>query len=391
MRGWAVALLSRLQLSSVALTSFTFGIFLPFIRVDLQLSPLQAGALQGIWWIAQAVLSVPCGVWFSRFRPVPLTLVSLVIGLPFLFLQGFAHSFGVLFLARLLFVVAHAIATPARPLLLQQWVAPQQYAFVNAVGLCQHSILLGLAVSTSAWLITAIGSWRLAYGVQGLSLLLQTLAWILVARERYAPRQGLRQTAQEAQESPLQALRRYPQGWLLGLVTCALSATWTAVVTFLPSLLLQRQGMTPAQSAPLLGFLYYGLIPASLLGGWLARRVTNRRLLLWIPALLNVVLGFALTLSVTPWVLILCLTALGITWITSPVWEVLPFEFPGIRPREVAVVSSMMKMLMGLGFALGPVVVGAVAQWSGSLQIGMLALVACTGVGVLAGLLYPRS
>ncbi len=41
-RGWVVALLSRLQTSSVTLTSFTLGMFLPFIRHDLQLSSLQA-------------------------------------------------------------------------------------------------------------------------------------------------------------------------------------------------------------------------------------------------------------------------------------------------------------------------------------------------------------
>jgi hypothetical protein len=39
-RGWAAALLSHLQTSSVALTPFTLGMFLPFSRHDLQLSPL---------------------------------------------------------------------------------------------------------------------------------------------------------------------------------------------------------------------------------------------------------------------------------------------------------------------------------------------------------------
>ena len=39
-------LLSRLQGSSVVLISYSFGIFLPFIREDLHLSPLEAGLLQ---------------------------------------------------------------------------------------------------------------------------------------------------------------------------------------------------------------------------------------------------------------------------------------------------------------------------------------------------------
>src|SRR5262244_1138365 len=166
-RGWAVALLSRLQTSSIMLSSFTLGVFLPFIRQDLQLSPLQAGLLQGVSWMMTALMALPSGVWFSRFRPVPLVFASLLLSIPFLFLQGLAWHFLVLLVARLCLVLCHEIATPARPLLLQQWVAPRQYALVNAIGLSQHSILMATAISTSAWVIAAVGSWRLAYCIQG--------------------------------------------------------------------------------------------------------------------------------------------------------------------------------------------------------------------------------
>ena len=79
-RSWAVLLLFRAQQSSVILVSYTFGLFLPFIREDLGITPLQAGLLQGVWWITAALLSLPFGAWFSRFRPVPLALVSLLLG-----------------------------------------------------------------------------------------------------------------------------------------------------------------------------------------------------------------------------------------------------------------------------------------------------------------------
>ena len=83
------------------------------------------------------------------------------------------------------------------------------------------------------------------------------------------------------------------------------------------------------------------------------------------------------------------LTGVGVIWIVSPVMDVLPFEFPGIRPREVAVVTSLVKTCSGLGFALGPMVVGLVAQLTGSLQRGLLVLCVLTGVGVMAGWWYP--
>jgi hypothetical protein len=105
-----------------------------------------------------ALMALPSGVWFSRFRPVPLVLASLLLSTPFLFPQELTWHFLVLLMARLCLAFFHEIATPARLLLLQPWVAPRHYALVHAVGLSQHSILMATAISTSAWLIVAVGS-----------------------------------------------------------------------------------------------------------------------------------------------------------------------------------------------------------------------------------------
>lgn len=388
-RGWAVLLLFRAQGSSVILVSYTFGLFLPFISDDLDITPLEAGLLQGVWWITSAVLALPSGAWLSRIRPVPLVMASLLLSFPFLFLQGLANSFLLLLLARFFFVAFHTITSPARTLLLQQWVAPRQFATVNSVGLSQHSIMLALAVSTSALLITGLGSWRVAYFLLGGFYLAQTLGWPLVARESKAPGVELATDIEAQIGSPLRALKTYPQAWLLCLTMFSLSATWTAMVTFLPTLWLDERGVSLTLGGPLLGFLYYGLIPSGLLGGFLARKVTNRKHLLWVPALLNTGLGIAIVLTPWPLLLMLLISGLGLTWVATPAMQVLPFEFPGITPREVAVVSSLVITFMGLGFAAGPVVTGGVAQLTGSLQTGLIVLCLGTALGVLSGLLYP--
>ena len=388
-RGWAVLLLFRAQASSVILVSYTFGLFLPFISEDLNISPLKAGLLQGVWWVTAALLSLPSGTWFSRFRPVPLVLVSLLLASPFLFLQGLATGFFMLLLSRFFFIAFHVITTPARTLLLQQWVAPRQFAMVNSVGLSQHSVILAIAVSTSAALITALGSWRLAYFILGGLFVVQTLAWPMVAQDRRAPVQGLERELRRQEGTPLRAIKTYPQSWLLATTMFALSATWTAMVTFLPTLWLEERGVSLTLGGPLLGFLYYGLIPSGLMGGYLARRVRRRNLLLWVPALLNTVLGVAIVLTPYPLLLMPLITGLGMVWIATPAIQVLPFEFPDIRPREVAVVSSLVITFGGLGFAAGPVVTGVVAQLTGSLQTGLLVLCLGTSLGIIAGLFYP--
>ena len=279
--------------------------------------------------------------------------------------------------------------TPARALLLHQWIAPRHYALVQSVGLSQHSALLALAVSLSPWLIEGLGSWRIAYGVWGGVFAAQILAWALVAREDRIPRAAPTPTAADGEPSPWRALRRYPQGWLLAAVMLFLSATWTGMVTFLPTLWVEERGVALTLGGPLLGFLYYGLIPSGFLGGVLLSRLRSRKTLLAVPALLNAVLGVAITLSEAPVLLMIFITGLGLVWVATPAIQVLPFEFPGAAPRQVAVLTALILTFMGVGFALGPLLVGLLAQITGSIQTGLLVLSLLTGLGVIAGLAYP--
>jgi MFS family permease len=106
----------------------------------------------------------------------------------------------------------------------------------------------------------------------------------------------------------------------------SLAATWTTVVTFLPTLLLER-GVALALGGPVLACLYDGLIPSAPFAGLLTRRVQQRKLLLWVPALCNTLLGIAIVLTPSPWLLMGLLTGMGVVWIVSPTIEVLPFEF----------------------------------------------------------------
>ena len=69
----------------------------------------------------------------------------------------------------------------------------------------------------------------------------------------------------------------------------------------------------------------------------------------------------------------------------------LPFEFEGILPREVAAVSALVAMFAGLGFAAGPMIVGLVAEVSGSLLAGLVVMSLFSAVGVVAGAMYPVS
>ena len=400
-RGWAVLLLNRTQYSSVVLSSFAFGLFLPFIRADLGLTYLQVGILQGVWWAASALFLLPFSVLLGRVNPDRRVLGALVLLTPFVCAQGLAVGFGTLLAARFLTVLTYAAMAPARPLLLRRWAAPAQYSTITAAGLSLHSAAMAAVLTFSPLLIVALGSWRTAYFLQGALLAAQTAAWAILTRNHppdpasdpASDRNDDADTAGPAATpvSPAKALLTYPHGWLLGIVMMCLSASWTTVLTFLPTLLEEERGIPVSGGSILFGFLYYALTPGGLLGSRIFRRIPNRRLLTLLPAALNTLFTFAALLSGSTLTAALALTGLGLVWIFVPALEVLPFEFRDIRPREVSALTALTLTFGAIGFGGGPALAGAIAQTTGSLSAGVLSVASVTALGIIAAAAFPKN
>ena len=397
-RGWAVLLLNRLHYTSVVLSSFAFGLFLPFIRADLGLTYLQVGILQGVWWAASAAFLVPFSVLFGRFNPNRRALAALAALTPLAFTQGLATGFGALLAARFLTVLAYATMASARPLLLRQWAAPGQYATITAAGLSLHSAGMAAVLTFSPLLIVALGSWRMAYFAQGGLLAAQLLAWALLTCRAPAVAPASTIAADNAaadaagpEPSPARALLEYPHAWLLGGVMLCLSASWTTVLTFLPTLLETERGIVVSEGSVLFGFLYYALIPGGLAGSRIFRRITNRRLMVLLPAAGNTLFTLGALLADSGALAAAMLTGLGLVWVFVPAMEVLPFEFRGIRPRQVSALTALTLTFGAVGFGGGPVVAGAIAEATGSLATGVLSVGGLTGLGIAAAALFPKN
>lgn len=420
-RGWAVLLLNRLHYTSVVLSSFAFGLFLPFIRADLELSYLEIGALQGVWWAASAVFLVPFGVLLGRFNPNRRVLAGLALITPFVFAQGLAAGFWTLLAARLLTALTQAALAPARPLLLRWWAAPAQYSSVTAAGLSLHSGGMAAVLTFSPLIIVALNSWRLAYFLQSGLLAGQLLLWAALTWKAPAPvpepggagrasegqPDGNGQSAPEQsppeqsppEQSPapaIKALVSYPQAWLLGGVMMCLSASWTTALTFLPTILEEERGVAISGGSILFGFLYYALIPGALAGSRIFRHCTNRRLMTLLPAALNTVFTVGALLSGNGVMAAAALTGIGLVWVFVPALEILPFEFRNsngqkISAREVSALAALIQTFGAVGFGGGPALAGAIAQATGSLPVGALSVGGLTGLGIVAAARFPKN
>ncbi len=407
LHAWSVLLLNRTHQSTVVLSSYGLGLFLPFVQADLDLSYLEIGVLQAVWWGTPAVLLVPFSLLFARFNPNRRVLVALALMAPCLFSQGLAIGFWTLLASRFLTVLVHASMAPARPLLLRWWAAPRQYSTVSSLGLSMHSTFMAAALTFGPMIIVVLDSWRLAYFVQGALMAGHLLVWAALTWGAREPAQGPEDAVaaapasndpadgaveeQSARPPLVRSLVAYPHAWLLGVVMLWLSASWTTVLTFLPTILEAHRGIAITSGSVLFGFLYYVLIPGALAGSWIFNRITNRRLMVLLPAALNLVATVVAVLAGNVVIAALALTGLGIAWIFVPAMEILPFEFRNIRTREVSVLSGLVQTFGAVGFGAGPVIAGALAQMTGSLVTGVLAVALMTAVAVVAAALLPRS
>jgi cyanate permease len=148
-----------------------------------------------------------------------------------------------------------------------------------------------------------------------------------------------------------------------------------AQFTFWPTFMRDEFGMSLVTSGWLIGVL--GLVVAS--GGFivvplLSRRAGNRAPLLIIGITLCVTfLGTLETDSIPVLVAVLIINGLGrgAFW---TIFNTIPFELPGSRPREVALAQALMQTMFWGGGVLGPILVGFIHQATGDLKLAMVVI-----------------
>ena len=386
-KGWLIfGLLSSLTTFS-SVVQCTFGVMLPEIRKDIPMSMTLVGLLAAIFSLFNALLAVPINSWFSRYNPVKLVAISGVFAAVFLFLQGFAWNFASLFVARFVFVLFNALKSPARSLLLQQWLARRDIGLANAIGQVIHGGTQTLGLALASLVAVLIGGWRPTYMAMAAVMAIQVLVWSLVARQRRTEHYDRQFFAQE--KTPMVAVLRYPRMWLIGLGVLAACLPWSALLTFLPTFLVESRGISLTMAGPITALLYAGSTVGWALAGVVDRWFPKRKLFVVVSSSFLVIAPLLL-LNVTNIPLLMALAFLnGLGWAFWPIVQTLPFHLPGAKPREVAVMVALLQAFTGIGFGLGPLLGGVLSDIAGSLWFSLMLLAVFPIVTVASGLAFP--
>ncbi len=123
----------------------------------------------------------------------------------------------------------------------------------------------------------------------------------------------------------------------------------------------------------------------------MSEKLGLRRPFIWIPGLLLPAAYIALLyVTAIPLVLALLLVAGICAMSVPPVLSTVPLDMR-LAPREVAVALGLMRTLFPMSAALGPLLVGAVQQSTGSLFVGLIIVAPLPITLFIGGLLLPET
>ena len=390
---WVVMGLYNIYAITGYMFAATLGILLPSISADFDLSPSQQGILSSAAFWGSLALGIPMSWWFSRYRPKRLVTVALALSTLFLFIQGWAPVFVVLLAGRLFFGMSRLAADPARALLIQQWFARREVVLANTYSNALWGLVFGGGFLATPFILARLGNdWRMTLYVFGIFFTVLTLLWMILGKERitgeYRRREGPRESG------VLMGALMYRDLWLAGFGFLGVNTAWSAFISFFPTLMLDTYNVSLQWSGGLLA-LATGIGGASGLGASYVVVVLDKR------NTLLVVLGIfmagsyvGMTLAGSlPLLMVLALFN-GMAWGFWPVLSSVPFQLPGIRPREVAVAISITVTATAAGASLGPLLAGFLQDALGDLRLTLVivsfAALSLSVAGLLLGSGTPQ-
>lgn len=370
---------------------------LEFIRADLGISLVAAGALVGVVQLAGGIGGLAASVVAERIGSKNTLVVGLVLAGVASLIGGFAANSAWLMTTRAIEGIGFILITVAAPAMVRI-LAPQDK--VNgAMGWWSafQGIALFLGVGISAVLLNATDvSWHIWWMIMGVA----TLAFIpVVVRSVPADPPGVVQLHRITRI--IRTSIKTPLPWALGLIFACYTLQWGAILSFLPTIFGEADLDTALDAAILIG------IATAIVGG--------------VNGIGNIVTGALLQRGHTPRrLLVTGLTTMAImsTLVFAPDWSQVPgsvawamvaaaiFSFMGaLVPTTVtrqavdiapeggspSAVIGLITQMFNVANFIGPVILSGIAAAAGTWQLSWTMTVTASAVGVIMTLIFvPR-
>ncbi len=341
--------------------------------------------------IVMAVFALPAGVITTRIGLKKTFAVGVFLEAAGL-LTLFSSNFVELLVTRLLFAVGAAMTFPVAGGIVAQWFSHKELPLVNGFNLSSAS--LGNAIGLAATVPIALAlSWRAPLALYGGFALVCALAWLFFGRER--PKTIMPELQlQMAQDPPISigSVLKQKTTLILALSLVGPFALFMAIASWLPTYYNEVFNMPLARASSITALFTIFSIPAAILGGFLPMRVGLRKPFLIIPGFLICLVGLGTFMVNNPIVILISVALFGICGVIFlPSVFTLVMELPNMTPQMVTVVLAVVIAVGNLGGFLGPLVVGYLADLTGSYVPGLVLCSVLSWSLFVGGLFLPET
>ena len=372
--GWAVLVSFTINYALVVVVFMTLGLLLPDIREDLGIDVRGAGWLASSLLIANLFLEIPLNWVLSKFRPWRVSVIAFLGTLAMVFLQAFSPTFAVLVIARVGLGIFYLSTQPPRTLLILMWIPKKSVGLANGVLFGIMAFFEGMGFVLIPRINSWTGDWRDTLFVWALLCALGTFVWTIIGVDRKSMQLEPSPEPPSETGTPLRALVKYKEPWVLGLGIAAMVAGRMAFDTWWPTFITETHGIEKTTAGLILAVISISGFPSSLGLSAIPFLVRN-------PGIVIVAGGVILTASYvamlfTNSLVLLFLLGLvnGIGFGFFPLMMASFYNLRGIQPRDLAVVVALVYTIMWSGAAIGPVLTGFIAGEDENLRLGLFIL-----------------
>jgi MFS family permease len=369
---WAVMGLWLLTSVAGIAMVIAMGILLPAISTELGLTPSQQGFFGSSAFLGNLLLALPLSWWISKYSPKIVTTITLVLGVIFLFVQGWAPNLAILLIGRFGYGIATLAREPARALLMHQWFRPREFMVVNSVYNALFGIVVGGGLFATPFILASAGdNWRTVLYSFVAVLTVLTILWAVFGKERVTESDDSQDS--EGQLDMLRRVFRHRDLWISGFGFLGATMGWSAFLTFYPTLMLETHQVSLNWSGAILavGILVGGVVGVAL--SYMIMVIGPARRKNTVQALGLIMMASYLVMTMIDSIpLLFVISALnGVAWGFWPILNSVPFYLPGIRSREVAIALSLVMTLSSLGVVLGPSITGILQEQFSDLTLAL--------------------
>jgi MFS family permease len=370
------------------------GPLLPLIMQAVGLSRGSVGWFASAAPITIVLVSLPLSIIYSRYSMKWMFAVGAFLQAGGLF-APFATNYLLIILTRVCFAAGTAITVPVATAIAAEWFTSRNLPLVN--GITMSFVTLGNAIAFIATVpIATVLSWRAPITIYGAFALTCAISWAVLGRDRQkVPRRTGVAVVPVLEERPDLSFKQVITNRSTILLTLSVMSSWAlgnAIGSWLPNYYHEVFKMPLEKASSILAVATVGGALACITGGILPMRLGRRKPFLIVSGIFTGLSALFAVLFNNPFIIYLSVAFFGIFGnLQSPSLFTIPMELPDMSLRSGMIVVSVMQMGGNLGNFISPLIVGYLADITGSYLPGFITFSIISLSVIVAGILLPET